>query len=679
MTRTFRLSARARIQRIDLERELNEQQRAVVTAPDGPMLVVAGAGSGKTRTLIYRVARLLADGADPRQVMLVTFTSRAAREMVHRVQRLVPEDAGLMWAGTFHHVANRMLRGYGERLGLSPEFTILDREDAADLMGVCRAEAGVRAGGTRFPKPSTLVAIAGYAAATLRPLEEVLRDHYPMFGSLEKPIADVLARYAEQKAGRQLLDYDDLLAFALRLLEEDPDAHAELAERFRHVLVDEYQDTNAIQARLVDLLAARHGSLCVVGDDAQSIYRFRGACFANIAGFTERYPDAAVHRLEINYRSTPEILELANASIARNRSRLEKTLRAVRPSGLRPAVVPCADHVTQSRFIAEYILHLLDESRGLMDIAVLYRSHWHGPELQLELRRANIPFEVRGGLRFFEQAHIKDALAFLRLRHNPRDELAWQRVLRMVPRIGEALAHRIWRRLAAADDPVATLGGPLVRDALPPAARRSVADFAASLAELAPLHAPAAMLRRLLETFYDGHLTTRYEDAAGRRQDLEGVIDFCAQYATVEAFLSDVALAGDFAGETCVAGPEEQHFVTLSTVHQAKGLEWPVVLIPWMADGRFPTDLAMNSPADLEEERRLFHVAVTRARDELYLVVPQVWSNHRGVRTLMKPSRFLTELDGAELTETMLLEGDLPAPIAATPGAEAAAATASAR
>jgi DNA helicase-2/ATP-dependent DNA helicase PcrA len=657
MARTFTLAPNRSPARVDYDNDLNDAQRAVATGPDGAMLVIAGAGSGKTRALTYRLAWLVEQGVDPGRILLMTFTNRAAREMVHRARSLVPLGDGRFWAGTFHHVANRLLREHGRHLGLSPDFSILDREDAGDLLAACVVETGVRISARRFPGKDVLLSMAGAVASTGRSLEQVIGDRHSTFAPLTPAIARVLESYEARKRGQQLLDYDDLLASWQRLLEEHPDTGRRLADHFQHVLVDEYQDTNAIQGAIVDRIAAGHGNVCVVGDDAQAIYSFRGASFENMLGFRRRWPDAVEHRLEVNYRSTPEILDLANASIACNRRRLPKDLRAVRPSGVRPAIVPCADHLIQTRFVAEYILHLLDQGRQLDDIAVLYRSHWNAMEIQLELQRRDIPFTVRGGIRFFEQAHIKDALSFLRLHHNGHDELAWRRVLRLIPRIGGSLAGRIWERIAVADDPVAEARRAMVAVELPAPARETFARFAALLETMAATGGPDAMLRRLLADFYGDHLETRYPDAAHRRQDIEAVADFAAQYHTVEAFLSDVALTGDFTGETCVDGPEEQIFVTLSTVHQAKGLEWPVVLVPWVADGRFPTDMAMGSDEDLEEERRVFHVAVTRARDELYLVVPQVWSNHRRKRIMMKPSRFLAELDGQDLTETMVLEG----------------------
>jgi DNA helicase-2/ATP-dependent DNA helicase PcrA len=663
MARKFTLKARTAADMVNFAADLNAEQLAVATAPGGPMLVVAGAGSGKTRALTYRLAWLVHNGIDPSRIMLVTFTNRAAREMLSRVEVLVRQKTQDIWGGTFHHIANRLLRQYGKVLGISPDFTILDREDSKDLIASCVQEAGVDIRKKRFPQKSVLAAISSFVQNTLEPLEAVLAKRYPMFIQEAGKIEKVLVLYAAKKQQRQLLDFDDLLSAWLRLLSEHEDIKKTLAEQFLHILVDEYQDTNAIQGAVVDLLASKHRNLAVVGDDSQSIYSFRGASFENIISFKQRYPDAQEYRLEINYRSTPEILGLANASIAHNTRRLPKELRTRRSSGLKPAVVPAQDHFVQARFIAEYILHLLDEGRSLNDLAVLYRSHWHSLEIQLELQRRNIPFHVRGGLRFFEQAHMKDVLCFMRIIQNPRDELAWLRILKMLPRVGSTLSRRIWEHISSADDPLKPACEPAATQLLPTSARRFYTDFTELIKKLPGLKSPAEIIDTVLEQFYDDYLVSHYDGAALRRQDIKGVADFAAQYNSVEAFLADVALAGEFSGETVVTGPEEQEFVTLSTIHQAKGLEWPVIFIPWLADGRFPTDLALNSKEDQEEERRVFHVAVTRAKDEVYLVVPQMYRNRSRSLVMMKPSRFLTEIE-QDLTEPMELDEGLPYSIA---------------
>jgi len=661
MTRTFALKGRRIGAEVDFEKDLNAEQLAVATAPGGPMLVIAGAGSGKTRALTYRLAWLVQQGIDPSRILLATFTNRAAREMLHRVETLLQQETRQVWGGTFHHIANRLLRLHGSRIGIRPDFAILDREDARDLIASCVSEAHIPLKERRFPQKRVLQDIGSAMQNTRRSLEEVLEHRHPMFRQDADRIRAVLDLFQHHKRDRQLLDYDDLLTCWLALLETHTDLRAALAGQFRYILVDEYQDTNAIQGRIVDLLGESHRNVCVVGDDSQSIYSFRGADFRNMVGFRERYPDAREYRLETNYRSTPEILALANANIARNRLRLPKTLHAVRRSGLKPALVSCHDHNVQSRFIAEYVLHLLDQGRQLEDIAVLYRSHWHSPEIQLELQRRNIPFEVRGGLRFFEQAHIKDVIAILRIVQNPRDELAWFRALNLLPRVGGGLARRLWLEISSSPDPLARARDEAARSVFPAGAREFYDEFLGLLAKIAALAAPAEMLETVARDFYDDYRVSHFENAELRKLDIQSMTSFASQYERLDAFLSDVALAGEFSGETVVEGPTEDKYVTLSTVHQAKGLEWPIVIIPWLADGRFPTDFAINTPEDLEEERRVFHVAITRARDELYLVVPQIFSQRMKGPILMKSSRFINELDPG-LLEPMLIEEGLPHP-----------------
>jgi DNA helicase-2/ATP-dependent DNA helicase PcrA len=659
MARKFTLQSRTAAGDIDFANDLNQEQLAVATAPGGPMLVVAGAGSGKTRALTYRLAWLVHHGVDPGRIMLVTFTNRAAREMLSRVEVLVKQKTRDIWGGTFHHIANRILRMYGKQLGISPDFTILDREDAKDLLASCIEGAGVDIRQRRFPQKNVLAAISSFIQNTLDPLETVISKRFPMFIQELDGIEKVLILYTAKKRERQLLDFDDLLSAWLRLMTDFADIREVLAGQFLHILVDEYQDTNAIQGAIVDLLASKHRNLTVVGDDSQSIYSFRGANFENIITFKQRYPEAQEYKLETNYRSVPEILTLANVSIAQNTRRLPKNLKAIRASGLKPAIVTCQDHFTQSRFIAEYVLHLLDQGRSLNDIAVLYRSHWHSLEIQLEFQRRNIPFHIRGGLRFFEQAHMKDVLCYLRVLQNPRDELAWLRLLKMLPRVGNAISRRVWQHINSAADPFNEVLGGETASLLPTSAQPFFQEFASMLKESAELDSPGEVIDLVLKRSYDDYLVSHYDNAAMRREDIRALANFAGQYKNVEAFLADVALTGEFSGETCVSGPTEQEFVILSTIHQAKGLEWPVVFIPWLADGRFPTDMAMNSGEDLEEERRVFHVAVTRARDELYLTVPQIYRNRGGNMIMMKPSRFLTEL-AKDLTEPMELEENLP-------------------
>ena len=666
MARKFTLRSRVTPDSVAFLRELNDEQREAATAPGGPILIIAGAGTGKTRALTSRLAWLILNGVDPSRILLVTFTNRAAREMLDRAELLTPEDTSRVWGGTFHHIANRLLRKHGRRIGIEPDFTILDREDSRDLLGLCVTEADIPVKERRFPQKTVLAKMSSFVANTLVPLGDVLDERFPDFIDDEELIGEVLSLYARRKRQKQLLDYDDLLGGLLTLLREHESVRDRLSEQFLHVLVDEYQDTNAIQGEIVDLLGARHRNVCVVGDDSQSIYSFRGARFENMVGFRDRYPDLREIRLETNYRSTPEILRLANASIARNTRRLPKELRASRPSGYKPAIVPCRDHLMQSRFIAEYVLHLLDEGRTLEDVAVLYRSHWHSTEIQLELSRRNIPFKVRGGLRFFEQAHVKDVVSFIRLVHNPLDELAWLRALQLLPKVGGVLSRRCWMLVSEAENPVQAAQSAEAMAVFPRHARQFYTRFVELVAALDEMESPADMISEVLRGFYDDHMKAKYDNARTRREDVKGLETFATQYTTPEAFLADVALAGDFSVETVVEGPDADDYLTPSTIHRAKGLEWAVVLIPWLAEGYFPTDFAINTVEDEEEERRVFHVAVTRAKEELYLAVPQTRRSHSQGFVLMKPSRFLTELSD-ELTEPMELEQGLPELIAGEP------------
>jgi len=414
--------------RVNYEGELNDEQREVVFAGDGPVLVIAGAGSGKTRTLVYRVARLIESGVDPFKILLLTFTNKAAREMMRRVETLLTIDTRKMAGGTFHSVGNRLLRQYGERIGLSPHFTILDPEDSREMLEASTSDLNLATLDRRFPKGEVLQDLYSFTINTEKNLSEVLLERAPHFSSLQEDIVAVFGRYLARKKAARACDYDDLLLHWRTLLSTE--AAPELSRRFTHVLVDEYQDTNRLQGEIVDGMAKSTRNVTAVGDDAQSIYAFRGASFENIMLFPERYPDANVLRLTTNYRSVPEILALANHSISHNERQFKKELSAVRPSGVLPAVVPLPDAFDQARFLAQRLLEWRDEGEKLSDCAVLYRSHYQAMELQLELTRRNIPYEIRSGIRFFEQRHVKDVLAFLRLLVNPKDEISWKRASR---------------------------------------------------------------------------------------------------------------------------------------------------------------------------------------------------------------------------------------------------------
>ncbi|HEX8685765.1 MAG TPA: ATP-dependent helicase, partial [Pyrinomonadaceae bacterium] len=616
--------------------ELNEEQFAVATAPPGAALVIAGAGSGKTRAITYRVAYLVEHGVAPARVMLATFTNRAAREMLRRVERLTGgagDVARRVWGGTFHRIANLDLRRHAESLGYTSNFSILDVEDAKDFLSVCVDEAGVDTKARRFPKPEVLHDIISFANNTDAPIADVVPRRYPYFEPLTQQITRVDRLYAERKRERNVMDYDDLLLNWKRLLEEREEVARIYQEQFEHVLVDEYQDTNRLQAEIVDLLAAGRRNVMVVGDDAQSIFAFRGASVEGIYEFPKRYPEARVYRLETNYRSTPEILAVANVSIASNRRQFTKTLRAARPSqGLQPALVPCRDADQQAAFVAARILELRDEGVPLKEMAVLYRSHYHSLELQLELTRRGIPYQIRSGVRFFEQAHIKDVVSYLRLVANPRDELAWKRVLRLIPNVGAATANRIWEQICYAPDPLALV----LRGGADSAASRrgnSWAEFRALLDALVTNETrtnPAKQIELILARGYEAHLAANYENAETRLEDLRQLAHYSTRYNSTEEFLAELALLATerygapqpVAGEEVVSGADEDELIALTSVHQAKGLEWRAVFIIWAADGKFPSPRSLRDAEGEEEERRLWYVALTRARDQLYITYP---------------------------------------------------------
>jgi len=648
--------------RVDYAAELNPEQFAVVMHPAGPMLVLAGAGSGKTRTVVYRVARLLEDGVEPGAVMLLTFTNRAAREMLSRVGALLGQDAGRVMGGTFHSVGNRLLRRFGERLGYPGNYGILDREDSQDLMGAALADVVPSTPGRRLPGAAVLLEVYSFVINTGRSLEEVVAKRFPQFSGDLDTMQAVFRRYLERKRGAQVMDYDDLLLNWLLLLRRHDDVRRQLAARFRHVLVDEYQDTNKLQADIIDLMLGGERNLMVVGDDAQSIYAFRGAEYANILSFPDRYADCSTFRLETNYRSLPPILALANASIVHNPHQFPKQLRPVRSGGEPPVVCAAPSPESQAAFVAQQILEFLDAGVPLAEIAVLYRNHAHSLELEVELARRNIPYEVRSGLRFFEQRHVKDVLAHLRFVGNPRDEVAFARMAKLRPRLGQRLVARVWQELAGASEPLAALGrldGKAL--GLPGAAANSIKQIAALIERLEKLRSrPGEMIREVVAGGYRDYVRAQLDNASARLDDLEQLALFADGYDGLDAFLDEVTLMNELSGEDVVDEPGERERVTLSTVHQAKGLEWRVVFVIWLAEGRFPSSRA----EDIEEERRLFYVACTRAKDELLLCYPLVARDRYRVDVITEPSRFLSELPDQATQRWQVQAGDEPAELA---------------
>jgi DNA helicase II / ATP-dependent DNA helicase PcrA len=638
---------------IDYAGELNEQQYAAVTAPPGPLLVIAGAGSGKTRTLTYRVAYLLENGVDPRNILLLTFTNKAARQMLDRVANLLPMDASGLWGGTFHSVGNRMLRRHGSALGYTSGFTIMDREDQKDLLNSVVASSGIDPKEIRFPKGDVLADIFSFVVNTERPLEELLAEKFPYFLPLLEQIKDVQARYERRKKSTNSLDFDDLLEKTLRMLKEHEEIAAFYRRQFQFILVDEYQDTNKIQADFIDLLAAEHQNVMVVGDDAQSIYSWRGANFQNILAFPRRYPRAQVFKIELNYRSVPEILQVANAAIAANLQQFRKQLSATRlTNSVKPAVVALNDGSEQAQFVAQRILELRDEGVELNEIAVLYRAHYHAVELQLELSRRGIPYQITSGIRFFEQAHIKDVAAFIRFIANPRDEVAFKRMVRLLPGIGGKSAENLWHGWEEALNKNAVIVS--WSDRLMPLpvgarAKRSWQQLADTLAEIAPNgepKQPTEMIMAIVEAIYDDYAKANFANYELRKEDLNQLAAFARQFKDIHEFLSQLALISNVDAEPAVNQAGDTEAVNLSSVHQAKGLEFYAVFVIWLTDGMFPSTRSLETREAIEEERRLFYVAITRARDELYLTYPHMRLNAGYGDMFQRPSRFLKEIPG---------------------------------
>lgn len=642
--------------RIDYKAELNEQQYAAVTAPPGQTLVIAGAGSGKTRTLTFRVAWLLDNGVLPEQILLLTFTNKAAREMLERVHNLVEVDTQRMWGGTFHSIGNRFLRWNAERLGYRKGFSIMDREDQKDLMETVVSSSGIDTTGYRFPKAEVLGDIFSMADNTCTPLETIISTRYPYFDKVAEHIIRLRKLYQDKKVETNCVDFDDLLTLSVQLLKENPDLLERYRQQFEFILVDEYQDTNSLQCQFVEMLTGENGNLMVVGDDAQSIYSWRGADVTNILHFGQRWPRARVHKIEVNYRSVPEVLALANASIGNNRAQIRKDLQPARPlKGMLPALVPLDNASAQASFVAQRILELQDEGVELNEIAILYRAHFHSLEVQMELTNRGIPFQITSGLRFFEQAHVKDVAAFMKFAVNRRDEVSFMRMVKLIPGVGGASANKLWNawlktEAAEAETMTGLFSTLLIPMQVPKKARETWDQFAYTLDELvtdgrpAP---PAQMIRSIMEGVYKDYMQAKFKNADQREQDLEQLSNYGVRFTDPLEFLSQLSLlSGVDTDNNPAQQPQEKDAVTLTTAHQAKGLEWQAVFAIWLADGMFPHARAVEESGDagLEEERRLFYVTVTRAKDELYLTYPLINHAARDGDILMKPSRFITEV-----------------------------------
>ena len=630
---------------IDYRADLNEDQYAAVTATPGPLLIIAGAGSGKTRTLTYRVAYLVENGVEPENILLATFTNKASREMIERVSNLLPHDISRIWAGTFHSLGNRILRRHANQLGYGLDFTILDSDDAEELAKACYPDAGIDPKDKDFPKPGVALEVISLAANKTLTLPQLLQSDYPWLEEHHDRLQRLQSLYQDRKRAANLMDYDDLLLNTLKLLENEPSLRDHYQHHFQHILVDEYQDTNAVQARFIDTLGASHRQVMVVGDDAQCIYSWRGANFRNILSFPERYPGTQTIFIRSNYRSTPQILRLANAAIAANTQQFPKELEAVRGEneGPKPALVCLGDANIQSAFIAQRIGELIEEENvSPQEIAILYRSHYHAMELQMELTRRQIPFQITSGLRFFEQAHVKDVCSYLKLNINPRDELAFKRIVGMLPGIGEKTATKLWEKFRD--------GTPLDKIIPPTKAESAWKQFSETHRQLAAeglKNQTSEQMHMVLEAVYEDYMKVQFTNYQNRLEDLNQLRAFSEQFETTEEFLAQLSLLSN----TDDTGPSSRNrreqnprAVRLSTIHQAKGLEWKVVFVIMLCDGLFPSSRSVESIEGEEEERRLFYVAVTRARDELYLTYPLIRASAGYRESFQNPSRFLLEL-----------------------------------
>lgn len=631
-------------------KELNEPQRAAVDHGDGPLLVIAGAGSGKTRTLASRVARLISDGVPPDRILLLTFTRRAAAEMLRRAGGLTADrSAGRVWGGTFHATAHRLLRQYGSAVGLDDGFTVIDQGDSESLFGMLRTELGVATSKERFPRQETIAAIYSRSVNAQTKLTETLDDRFPWCRDHAEPLKELFTEYTARKHEHNVVDFDDLLLYWRALIESS--AATRLRAMFDHVLVDEYQDTNRVQADILMGLCGPSGNLTVVGDDAQAIYAFRAATVENILGFPGEYPKARVVQLEQNYRSTPEILAAANAVIAESTQRFPKHLWSGRPEGSRPQLVTCFDEAAQADYVCDRVLELTEQGTTLKDQAVLFRTSHHSDALEIELSRRRIPYVKFGGLRFLEAAHVKDLIATLRILDNPRDELAWHRVLRLVPGVGPATASSIMDEVAAkaADDASDELSAFITLDLQVAAQGRApLAELTAALGDCVAggeKLGASAQIDRLLG-FFRMVFEHGYDDAAARLGDLETLRSLAADSPSRSHFLSDLALDPPNSTSDLAQPPHlDDDYLILSTIHSAKGGEWDAVFLIHAADGNLPSDMALSEPGGIEEERRIMYVALTRARNELHVTVPQRFYHRRrgmdAAHSYGLPSRFL--------------------------------------
>jgi len=630
----------------DFSTLLNTEQCAAATAGGGPLLVLAAAGTGKTRTLVYRVAYLVEQGVPPQEILLLTFTNRAAREMMERARTVAGHEVEYTLSGTFHHVCNRFLRRFADRLGYRSDFSILDQSDSHSLISTCTDELGLKYKG--FPKKEVIASFISKAANRAVATADVLKDYENDLLVEPQEIIRVADRYTERKKAENMMDFDDLLVNGLRLLREQEDVRTLYQRRFRHVLVDEYQDTNVLQAQLVDVLAGHHRNVMVVGDDMQCIYTWRGADFRNIREFPARWPGCRIIKLEQNYRSVPEVLDVANACVRGVPEDFKKQLRATRKPRNKPRVLLLRDGNEQAQSIITLVRRYLDDGYKLSDMAVLYRAHFHSIELQMDLARTRLPYVITSGTGVFEQAHVKDVLAFLRVCENPRDYMAFARLMGMLSGVGEKTVESLWAKLGGSFE----TRSPQVRETFAAMLRPAVRGQWQGIDPLfAAYHTEglgtkgAEAIERFHDAFYHTYLYRAYENPEKREEDIHEVaLQIEAGNGGVAGFLQEVALLTNVDHEYAQMEKDNEPMLHLSTVHQAKGLEWKIVFVIWLAEGMFPSSRSLGEAESDDEERRLFYVAVTRAKDELVLCAPEIRRMRDGGIFFCKPSRFIKEI-----------------------------------
>ncbi|MBA2686644.1 MAG: ATP-dependent helicase [Gemmatimonadaceae bacterium] len=648
----------------DLSSELNPQQAAAAMHPDGPLLIIAGAGTGKTRTLVYRVAHLIERGVPAERILLLTFTRRSAQEMLSRVERLVGSVSKSVNGGTFHGTAHRLLRRYGQAAGLARDFTIMDQGDSEDLMQISRSQLGYASQGKRFPKKETLQYCYSRHINTGISVADILRDEYAQFVDYTDDFSKIYVDYTKRKQERNLVDYDDLLLFWAMMLENSEELAGRIASLYDHILVDEYQDTNILQARILRGMCRKHANITVVGDDAQSIYSFRGANFRNILEFPKQFPGASIVPLEQNYRSTAPILDVTNMLISRASERFTKNLWTERSGGEAPWLVAARDEQQQTRFVVDRILELHEEGTPLREMAVLFRAGYMSADLEIELSNRKIPFDKWGGLKFLEAAHVKDVLAFLRILENPRDEVSWYRILLLLPGIGDVTARLAVDAMSSLAWDAGAFGkfNPPTRAKAAHLALTNLLDTLRTAPSVDNARVSVDIQR--VRTLYDGILREKYDRIEPRLADLDQLQVIAAGYPDRTAFLSALALeppqnTQDFAGG---AANGDDDCLVLSTAHSAKGKEWDAVFLIWAVDGWFPSSRALVDDEQTEEERRLMYVAMTRARNQLAVSYPlNAYSSRRGSDYSMDQlSRFIDAGVRSKMERIALGQDDKP-------------------